>query len=148
MRPFVKALEERITSFASLSDVAFRLLFSPIFVIGGLGHFVRHNDMLDRLADSPWFGLVKSIGEPSLLLNLSGIAIVVFGIGIAFGFLTRLSAVALFVTLVPITLAVHIAPGHTGPLLKNVAILGGLIHFFVRGGGAWSVDRYLARRAP
>lgn len=53
------------------------------------------------------------------------------------GALTRLAALALFVTLVPITLSIHIAPGHVGPLLKNVAILGGLVHFMVRGPGGY-----------
>jgi len=39
-----------------------------------------------------------------------------------------------------ISCAIHIAPGHAGPLLKNVAILGGLVHFFVRGPGAFGWD--------
>jgi len=131
----------------AFSDLAFRVLFSPIFVIGGLGHFARHRDMLERMVESPWFEVVKRVGDPSLLLNLSGIVLVIGGLALAFGAWTRLAAVALFVTLVPITVAIHVAPGHTGPLLKNVAILGGLVHFFVRGGGAWSIDAWRTWRS-
>ncbi len=48
---------------------------------------------------------------------------------------------ALFVTLVPITLAIHVAPGHMGPFFKNIAILGALIHFFFKGPGRYSLDK-------
>lgn len=58
------------------------------------------------------------------------------------GFYTRLSALSLFLTLIPITFVIHIAPEHKGPLFKNVAILGGLLHFVVRGGGWYSLSKY------
>ena len=67
------------------------------------------------------------------LLWLSGAAFVVFGLLLMFGRLRRLSALILFVTLVPVTLAIHIAPGHVGPLFKNVAILGALMLVYGRG---------------
>ncbi len=123
-----------------VSDTLLRLLFAPIFIIGGLGHFVEFKQMLARIADSPWHWLVLRIGDPGLLLKTSGVVFVIFGVCLALGYRTRLAALALFVTLVPITAAIHIAPGHVGPLLRNVAILGGLIHFFIRGGGVGSLD--------
>jgi putative oxidoreductase len=83
--------------------------------------------------------VVKAIGDPLMLLWLSGAVFVVAGVLLALGVLTRLAALALFVTLVPITLSIHIAPGHVGPLLKNVAILGGLVHFMVRGSGGYAL---------
>ena len=96
--------------------------------------------MLARLNDSPWLDLVSAIASPSLLLTLSGGTLLAGGGALLLGLKTRYAAALLFVTLVPITFAIHIAPGHVGPLLKNVAILGGLIHFFVRGPGAFSLD--------
>ncbi|MCF4164769.1 DoxX family protein [Zavarzinia compransoris] len=131
--------------FAGIGDLVFRVLTAPIFIVGGLGHFVEHEQMLARIEGSPWLGLVRAIADPGLLLHLSGIVFVVFGILLALGLMTRLSALVLFVTLVPITLSIHIAPGHTGPLLKNVAILAALVHFFLRGGGAHALDRAPAR---
>ncbi len=126
------------------SDLAFRVMLSLIFIVGGLGHFGQHDRMLERLELSPWLDLVSSIGSPSLLLKLSGVVLVTGGLSLLSGFYTRLGALFLFFTLIPITFVIHIAPDHTGPLLKNIAILGGLIHFFFDGAGCYSLDRYIA----
>jgi len=58
--------------------------------------------------------------------------------------MTRLSSVALFVTLASITITMHLAPGHAGPLFKNIAILGALVHFVFNGSGAFAIDRAFA----
>lgn len=129
------------------SDIVFRTLFSLIFIVAGLGHFGQHDAMLADMQESPWFGLVSALGSPSLMLYASGVALVVGGGALLAGFRTRWAALLLFATLIPITITVHIAPGHTGPLLKNVALLGGLIHFAVRGPGAFSLDARSARAA-
>jgi putative oxidoreductase len=139
----MKSIEQWLSGvarFGRISDVIFRVLFSWIFIVGGLGHFFQLQQMLARIDESPWADVVRMIGNPSVLLWLSGAVFVICGISLALGYLTRLSALALFVTLVPITISVHLAPGHVGPLLKNIAILGGLIHFFVRGAGSYSID--------
>jgi putative oxidoreductase len=126
---------------AALADPLFRVLTSLIFIIGGLGHFGQHQMMLDRMAESPWAGTVAMIGDPSWLLWLSGGVFVACGITLALGWMTRASALALFVTLVPVTVAIHFAPGHVGPLFKNVAILGALFLLWAKGPGAYALDR-------
>lgn len=125
-----------------LIDLLFRELTSLIFIIGGLGHFGQHQTMLDRMAESPWAPVVASIGDPSILLWLSGIAFVLAGITLALGWMTRISALVLFVTLVPVTIAIHVVPdtSHVGPLFKNVAILGALLFFWASGPGAYALD--------
>lgn len=126
----------------ALVDPLFRFLTSLIFIIGGLGHFGQHDVMLERMAESPWAPLVDRIGDPSLLLWLSGGVFVVAGVTLALGWMTRTSALALFVTLVPVTIAIHVVPdtSHVGPLFKNIAILGALLFFWARGPGAFAVD--------
>src|SRR3546814_1714323 len=83
----------------ALIDLLFRILTSLIFIVGGLGHFGQHRMMLDRMKESPWAGTVDRIGDPSVLLWLSGIAFVVAGFTLAIGFMTRALALILFVTL-------------------------------------------------
>ena len=122
-------------------DPVFRVATSLIFVVGGIGHFAAHDYMLQRMAESPWRDVVSMIGDPSWLLWLSGAVFMIFGITLALGFLTRISALLLLVTLVPVTIAVHVAPGHMGPLFKNIAIMGALLYFYANGPGRFAIDR-------
>lgn len=144
----IELLLARAKRYGPISDVAFRVLFSFIFIIGGLGHFFRTAEMLARIDASPWAGMVRRIGDPATLLWLSGIVLVIGGSCLALGLMTRLSALLLCITLVPITISIHVAPDHVGPLLKNVAILGGLLHFLVRGPGAYALQPDVERMTP
>jgi putative oxidoreductase len=139
----IKKLESLVTpgaNMAAMADPLFRVLTSLIFIIGGLGHFGRHGDMLARMEESPWRDAINAIGDPSLLLWLSGGVFVVAGATLAAGWMTRLSAIALFVTLIPVTITIHFAPGHVGPLFKNVAILGALLLLWAKGPGHYALD--------
>ena len=138
----IEAYLKSFERYAPKSDILFRIAISLIFIVGGLGHFGEHQYMLDRMAKSPWVDVVSFIGDPSVLLWMSGAIFVVAGLALAVGYKTRLAALALFMTLVPITLAIHIAPGHMGPFFKNIAILGALLHFFFRGAGCYSFDKH------
>ena len=139
----MQTIEAYITPSQGVSDWAdpvFRVLTSLISIIGGLGHFGEHQMMLDRMVDSPWWAMINMVGDPSWLLWLSGGVFVIFGVLLALGWMTRLSALLLFLTLVPITITVHIAPGHVGPLFKNIAILGALFLIYCRGPGKYALD--------
>lgn len=129
------------TTLERASDLIFRVLFSLIFLIAGLGHFFEREVMLARLADAPFGYLASFAGPPEILMPLSGVALVACGCALMLGLRVKMAAALLFLTLIPITVTTHLGnPGHIGPLFKNVALLGGLLHFFVRGGGAYGID--------
>jgi putative oxidoreductase len=139
----IRSIENFVTpgdKMKKLADPVLRITTSLIFIIGGLGHFGAHDYMLERMVDSPFYDLINRFTDPSLLLWMSGAIFIVAGITLAIGWMTRTSALLLFITLVPITVTIHFAPGHTGPLFKNIAILGALFFIWTRGSGSYALD--------
>ena len=128
-------------AFQAWVDAIFRVTTSLIFIVGGIGHFGAHGYMLERMRESPWNDVVNLIGNPSWMLWMSGAVFVVFGVLLALGFLTRISALLILMTLIPVTVTQHIAPGHMGPLFKNIAIMGALLYFYANGPGRFAIRR-------
>jgi putative oxidoreductase len=122
------------------SEGIFRFLFSLIFIVAGLGHFLRADVMISRLLDAPMADLATAVAPAFVLIWLTGAVLIVGGAGLLLGVMTRAWALALLAVLVPITFTVHVgAADHVGPLFKNVALMGGLIHFATKGPGAFGL---------
>lgn len=119
-----------------------RVLLALIFVLSGFGKLTN----MDGTA-----AMMVSAGFPSSTVKLFMIAaiIVELGCGLALlvGFKTRWASLGLIIFLIPATLIFHVA-NLTGPqaqmqsveVLKNLAIMGGLVKFFLDGAGAVAVD--------
>ena len=131
---------------AKRADALFRGLFSLLFVVAGLEHLFNTQKVVAKLAHAPLAWLATSLAPPTFLVVAAGVTLFVFGLMMLLGFRTRLAAVVLIAVLVPITVTVQVGSVKTiGPLLKNVALLGGLIHFAFVGSGPVSLDALFAR---
>ena len=131
------------------AQVVGRVALGMIFLVSGLG----------KLAG--WRGTVAyaaSKGVPEILLAIAT-ALELFGaVSVVLGFKARWGALALLIFLVPVTLVFHnfwAVPAaqqqmEMANFLKNLAIAGGLLIIFGRGGGAFSIDnrRTAARGEP
>jgi putative oxidoreductase len=125
-----------------------RVLFAVIFVSSGLAHFSRQT-----------IGYAASQGVPyaSFFVPLAGILAIVGGLGVAFGFQTRVAALLLVVFLVPVTFKMHAfwtAPDAMAAMnqqvhfMKNLSMLGAALFFLAVGAGPVSLDARRHRYRP
>lgn len=128
-----------------MNRLIFRILFSLIFIVAGAGHLLSPDGIVRRLQAAPGAFLVEAL-PPKLVVFASGGVLLIGGLALLTGLLTRWAAVALAAVLIPITLTVQVGGGEMlGPLFKNVALMGGLLHFATEGGGRFSLDTVMGR---
>lgn len=118
---------------ATVSDwsvTVLRICLAGIFIVSGLMHMLATDQVVARLASARFGDLAAGLGNPSRIVLLSGAALVIGGISLALGVLTRWAATGLTAALIPITITTQLGEGLlSGPLWKNVALFGGLIFF-------------------
>ena len=125
----------------SLFDTAARFLMAFFFLASGTGKV---------FAFQPSKAILAAIGFPSPSVFLVGIILVEIGGGLCLllGLGTRYVSAILIVFLILATIFIHgpfVNDPVQGPdqiihMLKNIAIIGGLLKFFVDGAGAFSID--------
>lgn len=101
------------------------VLFGGFFIIQGVSHFTKHA-MITSYAAS------KGVVAPGAVVTLSGLLIVLGGLGVIFG-VTRFGLFLITLFLVPVTLQMHAFWKVSDPaarsrdmidFLKNTALLG------------------------
>jgi putative oxidoreductase len=123
-----------------------RLLFSLIFLASAPMHFT-----------SQGIGYAAAYGVPSaeVLVPLSGVLLLLGGLGILFGYHARIAALLLVLFLVPVTLMMHnfwaiadAAEAQTQQIMfmKNLSMLGAALLFVYFGSGPFSLDSKRAKR--
>lgn len=127
-------------------DAVFRVLASGIFLVAGTKHLLATGHIVERLRSVPLADLVTAVAPAPVLVVAAGLVLAFGGAALLLGLRTSTAALALMAVVLPITLTVQTAPGQSGPLFKNIAILGALLHFLFAGGGPWSLDGWRARR--
>lgn len=120
-----------------------RVLIAVIFLMSGFSKLSNFDETRHMMATA---------GLPATTLLLIGAAAIEIlgGLGLLLGFMTRWAALALIVFLIPTTLIFHAAnvsesaQGHMQliQVLKNLAIIGGLLKFMLEGAGAYSLDEH------
>jgi len=132
--------------YQSAAALVGRILLSLIFILSGLTKFSEFSTTAEHVAEQ---GVVLA----PLMLAIATMLELAGGIGLLLGFQTRLSALALIVFMVPVTLIMHDFWQFEGQaqtqelvnFMKNLTITGGLVFAMAFGGGGWSLD---ARRTP
>ncbi len=132
------------------SITLFRIMLSLIFIVAGANHLLRTAFVYQKLQQAPFAETAHVFGDPHYLILISGGAMLMGGISLAAGFLTRLAAIGLLASLLPITLIVQTGSLATlGPLFKNIAIAGGLLFFMVHPAAGYTLQaglRYAVRK--
>jgi putative oxidoreductase len=113
-----------------------RILMALIFLLSGIGKFAQPAMSL---------AYMKMNGVPAAqpLLYLSAIIEIAGGLTLLIGFRARWAALILFLWLIPVTLMMHAIPGgqmNQVEMMKNLAIMGGLLIVAAQGAGAYSVS--------
>ncbi|MCM4167155.1 hypothetical protein KCTC52924_02733 [Arenibacter antarcticus] len=109
-----------------------RITVSGIFLIAGLNHLLQTDKVVNRIALASSKNFAYFFGDPTLLVLLSGIVMILAGAVFLIGYKTKWAAILLIAILIPITITVQIGQTSTlGPLFKNITIFGGLLFFIL-----------------
>lgn len=110
----------------------FRMMLSGIFLVASLSHLFNVEKTLQKLNQASFKGIAYLFGDPTYMIILSGIAMLIGGLSLMLGFKTKWAAILLAACLIPITLTVQVGQtASLGPLFKNIAIFGGLLFFIL-----------------
>jgi len=108
-----------------------RLLFGGYFIMGGWGH-LRHSDTMAGYAAS------KKVTSPKIMVIVSGLMILIGGLGIVTGLFVGTSVLLIVLFLIPVTFIMHNYWAQTDPnqkmadrvqFMKNVALIGAALAF-------------------
>jgi uncharacterized membrane protein YphA (DoxX/SURF4 family)/intracellular sulfur oxidation DsrE/DsrF family protein len=132
-----------------ISFLVLRVMSSLIFITAGLNHLFQTDKAVNRLEVAELGHWATRMAPAETLIILSGVGLLLGGLMLLLGFKTRLAAVWLLVILIPITLTVQVAsPAGSGPLFKNIALMGLLIFFIFNGAVYYGMDQLLKMRKP
>ena len=110
----------------------FRVMLSGIFLVACLSHLFNIEKTLQKIDQATFKGIAYIFGDPTYMIILSGIAMLMGGLSLMVGYKTKWAAIILASCLIPITLTVQVGQiDSLGPLFKNIAIFGGLLFFIL-----------------
>jgi putative oxidoreductase len=117
-----------------------RVLFSLIFILSGISHFLH---------STIEYAASQGVPMASFVVPLSGAIAVAGGLSIAAGYRARWGAILIVVFLIPVTLSMHkfwtvtdppMAQMQMAHFMKNVSMLGATLLISYFGSGPLSLD--------
>ncbi|HEX5061424.1 MAG TPA: DoxX family protein [Kofleriaceae bacterium] len=125
-----------------------RILIAAIFLISGIAKLTDPAGTIGYMHQA-------GISHADTLVYVAGIAELAGGLGILFGFLTRLAALGLFVFLAIVQpyfhkfwgLPAEEAKNAMVQFFKDLSLMGGLLMLVAMGPGRYSLDAKMRRRA-
>lgn len=117
-----------------------RILLALLFVLSGINKITSFDGTLGYMT-SAGLPMAHTLLLLTIAVELGG------GLLIMLGLQTRWIALLVFLFLIPVTAVFHNPWGDPAQaqqqmtnLLKNLAIMGGMLQLFTFGPGAWSID--------
>ncbi len=104
-----------------------RILFSSLFIMSGINHIAKLNDMT-AYAES------KGVPSARLAVIVSGIVILLGGLGVLLGFQLALSAILLFLFLIVTSFMMHNFWAIDDPQMKMVEMTQFMKNMVIAGG--------------
>ena len=130
------------TNLRHSAALAGRILLALIFIVSGWGKITGFAGTA---------GFIASKGMPLPEVMAAGAIAVEFlgGLALLAGFKARWAGLVIFLFMIPTTLIFHNPSGLTGQeaqgqmihLMKNLAIMGGMLMVFAFGPGKYSIDK-------
>jgi len=105
-----------------------RALVAAIFLCSGFGKIIGFQAMV---------AMARSAGLPlpAVAIGIASAIEIAGGLAILLGWQVRWASLVLFLFLIPTTLVFHVAKMQTVEVLKNLAIMGGLLRFYIDASG-------------
>lgn len=119
-----------------------RVFFSFLFIITSFGHFEQ--SAIDMAVN-------KNIPMAESFVLISGLMALIGGFSLMLGIFTKMGSLLLMIFLIPITFYMHNfwamsdvveIQNQQVQFFKNLALLGGTIHYYYFGPGKYSFDHY------
>ena len=134
-------------SSSSFTPLAGRILMSVLFLISGFFKIGAYSQMVA-------YSTAKGVPIASVAIACAAVIELACGLAILVGFQTKIAAWILFLYLIPVTYFFHNFWAMQGAeqqqnminLLKNVAIMGGLVILATYGAGPYSIDQSRATK--
>ena len=120
----------------NLGPMLGRVLIGILFVVAGVNKIMNTEGTMAYM-EAHGLPVVIFLLVVTIIIELLG------GLMIAFGWYARFSAIVIFLFLIPVTLVFHpiTDPEEINQLLKNLAIMGGLLYVATYGPGNYSFNK-------